>query len=143
MKRITALIFAAGLLLSVPAALHAEGIAPIITPNSTGINDGSFLTAPITGNCSGGTSGTCHAERGLIEPLFLKIGGLLTLLAGILAVFSIVINGIRYTTSGGDQAKTKTARSGIIAALVGVVISILAYTFIHFAQVAGGFISTL
>ena len=148
MKRyiLLALLITSTTFIPLPAQAGTDS-APVIAPavdanKAKDIENGSFYTGPITGKCSDGTF-TCHGEKVIIESLFLKIGGILSLLVGILAVFGVVINGIRYITSAGDPTKAKTARSGILAALIGVIIAILAYTFIHFAQVAGGFLSGL
>ena len=145
MKRyiLLVLLIAGATFIPLPAQAATDS-APTIAPSvdASKIDDGTYFTDPIKGKCTDGTS-TCHGEQPAIEFIFLKIGGILTLLVGILAVFGVVINGIRYITSAGDAAKAKTARGGILAALIGVIIAILAYTFIHFAQVAGGFLSGL
>lgn len=57
-------------------------------------------------------------------------GNILTIIIILSAVGSLVfliIGGIKWVTSGGDKAKIAQARSTIIAALVGLVISLLAY----------------
>ena len=49
----------------------------------------------------------------------------------IIAIFTclvfMVIGGIKWITSGGDEAKIKAARSTIVAALVGLVIAVCAF----------------
>ena len=145
MKRVIMLLLliAGAMFIPLPAQADTSSV-PVIAPavDASKIDDGSYYTDPIKGKCTDGTT-TCHGEQAIIESLFLKIGGILTLLVGILAVFGVVINGIRYITSAGDAAKAKTARGGIFAALIGVIITILAYSFIHFAQSAGGYLSGL
>lgn len=57
------------------------------------------------------------------------IEGLLTrvyIAAGIVAVIVIIIGGIRYTTSNGDAAQTKSAKNTILYAVVGLIVIIMA-----------------
>ena len=51
---------------------------------------------------------------------------------GILAVIMIIVGGVMYTTSAGDQAKVTKAKNIIIYGLVGLVIAILAYAIVSF-----------
>jgi len=53
-------------------------------------------------------------------------------IAGILAVVMVIIGGVRYTTSGGDQAAVTKAKNTILYGIVGLVISILAYAIVNF-----------
>ena len=51
---------------------------------------------------------------------------------GILAVVVVIIGGIQYTTSGGDQAAVTKAKNTILYGIVGLVIAILAYAIVNF-----------
>ena len=53
-------------------------------------------------------------------------------IVGILAVIFIVVAGIRYTTSGGDPAKTKAAQQTLTYAIVGLIVAALAFAITHF-----------
>jgi hypothetical protein len=55
-----------------------------------------------------------------------------TFIIGAVSVLAIIIGGIRYVTSGGDQANIKAAKDTILYAVVGVVVAMLAYTIVHF-----------
>lgn len=57
----------------------------------------------------------------------------LTLVAGLLAVIYLIWSGIQYITSQGDAAKATKARSGIINAIIGVIIIFAAYYIIFVA----------
>ena len=64
------------------------------------------------------------------------VGGIVQVLIiiGILvALFFLIYGGIRYTTSGGERAKTEASRQMIIAALVGLAISLAAYGILNVA----------
>jgi len=52
---------------------------------------------------------------------------LILILAIILSLFFLIWGGIRYISSGGDKGKVVQARSTLTAAIVGLVISLLAY----------------
>lgn len=51
---------------------------------------------------------------------------------GALAVLMIVVSGLRYITAGGDSAKTSSARSQLIYALIGLVIAGMAEVIVNF-----------
>ena len=51
---------------------------------------------------------------------------------GILAVVMVIIGGIQYTTSAGDQAAVTKAKNTILYGIVGLVIAILAYAIVNF-----------
>lgn len=57
---------------------------------------------------------------------------LLSYIAGIIAVFMIILAGVRYTTSGGDPNKVGGAKTALIYALVGLAIAALAQFLTHF-----------
>lgn len=54
----------------------------------------------------------------------------LLIIAGIIAVIMIIIGGIRYTTSNGDQADVKAAKDTILYSVVGLVVTIAAYSIV-------------
>ena len=51
---------------------------------------------------------------------------------GILAVVMVIIGGVKYTTSGGDQSAVTSAKNTILYGIVGLVIAILAYAIVNF-----------
>jgi cytochrome bd-type quinol oxidase subunit 2 len=58
-----------------------------------------------------------------------KIMGVLT---GVASIFYIIISGLRYITSGGDPAKTKSAREGIIYSAIGLGVAMVAGIIVQF-----------
>jgi len=54
------------------------------------------------------------------------------ILAAVVAVGFLVINGIKYMTSAGDTGKTEEAQKGIASALIGLVICIAAAVIVNF-----------
>ena len=57
--------------------------------------------------------------------------------AGVVAVIIIIIAGLFYTLSGGNESQTKTAREAIIYAGVGLVVIMMAFAITGF--IAGRF----
>lgn len=60
------------------------------------------------------------------------ITNILMFVLGAIAVIVIVIGGIRYATSGGDQTQVTSAKNTILYAVVGIVVAILAYAIVNF-----------
>ncbi len=56
----------------------------------------------------------------------------LLMIAGAVAVIMIIVGGIQFALSAGDDGKTKTARSIIANAVIGLVITILAFAIVNF-----------
>lgn len=52
--------------------------------------------------------------------------------AALVALFFLIWGGIKWIMSGGDKGKVETARSTIIAALIGLVITFLAFFLLSF-----------
>lgn len=86
--------------------------------------------------CSGAaaSSSFCQESSNTSDPItgqngngiVLFVARLMILAAGVAAVIVIILAGLTYVTSGGDPAKTETAKKTILYALVGLVVIILA-----------------
>ena len=81
-------------------------------------------------NCKTGTdNGTCLTNLPQVDAGNSSLQNLLGILFGVLAavaVLIIVIQGIKFVLSSGDPQKAADARKGIIYALVGLAVSLLA-----------------
>jgi len=51
----------------------------------------------------------------------------------LVAFIYLIINGFKYITAGGDAAKATEARNGVLNAIIGVVIVLMAYVILKFA----------
>lgn len=51
---------------------------------------------------------------------------------GAVSVIMIVVGGIKYTTSNGDSNAVKSAKDTILYAIIGVVVSLLAFAIVNF-----------
>ncbi len=58
-------------------------------------------------------------------------------IAGLLAVIFVMIGGVMYSTSGGDEKRVVKARGAILNAVVGLVLVSLAYVIVKY--IAGKF----
>jgi hypothetical protein len=55
-----------------------------------------------------------------------------TFIIGAVSVLMIIVGGIRYVTSNGDDSQVKSAKNTILYSVVGVVVAMLAYAIVHF-----------
>lgn len=83
---------------------------------------------------------TDSAAQGRLNGVVGKITDVLSYIIGGLAVIMIVVSGIRFMTAGGDSAKVESAKSGIMYALIGIVIVALAQIIVRYVvnRAAGG-----
>ena len=83
-------------------------------------------------------AGTDHEGTSLFAAggIFETVTNILLFLIGAIAVIMLVIGGIRYVVSGGDQAAVTSAKNTILYAIVGIVVAFLAYAAVQF--VIGG-----
>lgn len=73
---------------------------------------------------AGGKAVDANSLVGFIINLFVVIGIILSLIF-------LLYGGVRWVVSGGDKAKVDSARSTIVAAIVGLIIVILAWIIIN------------
>lgn len=85
----------------------------------------------------GGTnnSSVCAASNDKLfgpNSIWTRILDTFTFVIGSISVLVIIIGGIRYVTSGGDQAGITSAKNTILYAVIGVVVALMAYSIVHF-----------
>lgn len=122
---VLAFAFAAPAAQALPACTGAAGevpgsCSPATTNAKNSVNEG------ITAAGGAGTTGSTLTD------LVKKIIGVLLFVGGAVAVIMIIVGGIRYITSNGDQAHVKAAKDTIMYAVVGLVVAILAYAIVQF-----------
>lgn len=64
--------------------------------------------------------------------IFQDITNILLFLVGAISVIMIIIGGLRYVVSGGESSAVSAAKNTILYAIVGLVVSMLAYAIIAF-----------
>lgn len=78
--------------------------------------------------------------RELIGPdgVFTKISNTILYIVGIISVIMLIWGGVRYILSGGDNKKVTDAKNTILYAIIGLIISILAFAIVNFVLNAIG-----
>jgi len=91
-------------------------------------------------NCGGGggaQTALCGATQSDDFPTIVKnVINLLLLVIGMIAVIMIIIGGIRYVTSNGDQNQITGAKNTILYAVIGLVVAIMAFAIVNFVITA-------
>lgn len=68
-----------------------------------------------------------NLDANRIGPIISSVVTILLIGAALIALFFLIFGGIRWITSGGDKAKVESARGTIIASIIGLIISLLAF----------------
>lgn len=118
MKQILATIITLGTLLSGVMLVQPAGAAPV-----------DILNNPQS--CQGNTS-ICGDSGDGVFGLIKTIINVLLIVGSVVAVIMIIVGGITYTTSAGDPAKVKKAKDTVLYSIVGLVVSILAFSVVNF-----------
>lgn len=77
------------------------------------------------------------AERTFSTVLGFAMNWVLAIVA-IIAFIYLIMSGVNYITAGGDSEKATKARSGILNAIIGIVVVVLAYFILNFATNLAG-----
>jgi multisubunit Na+/H+ antiporter MnhB subunit len=64
--------------------------------------------------------------------IFQTVVNILLFLVGAVAVIMLVIGGLRYVTSNGDQNAVTGAKNTIMYAIIGIIVAFLAYAAVNF-----------
>lgn len=78
---------------------------------------------------SAGCNGTANGLPTVIKSIISAIIAVL----GLVAVIYIIIGGVNYMTANGDTSKLEKAKKTILYALIGLVVSALAFVIVQFA----------
>lgn len=109
----------------------ALGVSAVV-PATVGAVDCSSTDLSISSgaDCAKGTgqSDNLFGEGGIFQ----KVTNILLFLVGAISVIMLIIGGIRYVVSGGDQAAVTSAKNTILYAIVGIVVAFLAYAAVAF-----------
>ncbi len=96
-----------------------------LEPGATGFNvvrDGLCETAGATGGAQLFGAGS----------IFERIIGILLFLVGAISVVMLIVGGIRYILSAGDQNAVTGAKNTIMYAVIGIVVAVVAYGIVNF-----------
>jgi hypothetical protein len=115
MRKIKLYITAAimGLTLSGPILVPTVAYASASCPAAT-TSKGQVLSGlGATGN---------HCDASSFKNTVANAVGILSVIAGIVAVIMIIISGFRYITSGGESSRVAAAKNSLIYALIGIAV---------------------
>jgi hypothetical protein len=103
-------------------------------PGGLGNSAGNEAINSVGGNNTGLT------DKGIFEPdgIVPTVINIILYIVGIIAVIMLIVGGIMYATSAGDEKKVTTAKATIVAALIGLAVAILAWTLVNFVFVSIG-----
>ena len=116
----------AGILTVPTLALGVAALAPAAdTANAqpTGIQTGRNAAKP-----SENVPTTFTGSGGV----FTTVANILLFIVGAVAVIMLIIGGVRYTISGGDQGQVTAAKNTILYAVIGIAVAIFAYAIVNF-----------
>ena len=120
----------AGFTLVVPALVLG---LTLVTPN---VAHAQNCTDVAAGGIGSGAD--CAKPTGAAENLFgdgsifNTVTNILLFLIGAVSVVMLIIGGIRYVVSGGDQGAVTSAMNTILYAIIGIVIAFLAFAAVRF-----------
>lgn len=121
MKRfITTFLIGGALLMSTAAFAGVLAATPAAAQN------------PMKDQVTKGTQATGTDTSTSFEGGIKQIVNVLLFLIGAISVVVIIIGGIMYVVSAGDSNTTKRAKDTILYAVVGLIISLLAYAIVNF-----------
>lgn len=106
-----------GVVAATPVAVHAQECNV-----SGGIDAGANCAKPT------GAQSNLFGEGGIFQ----TITNILLFLIGAISVIMLIIGGIRYVVSGGDQGAITSAKNTILYAIVGIVVAFLAFAAVSF-----------
>lgn len=106
----------------------------------------SLLFAPLAAAFDLSMSDGASAARGIDQAtslfgntgIFTTVSNVMLFIVGAISVIMVVVGGLRYVISGGNTTNVGTAKNTILYAVVGLIISLLAYAIINF--VIGSFV---
>ncbi len=114
-----------GGVLGLSATAFAAGCT-IESGNSTAVNN---LTNPLSDG-SACAKGNGQGEN--LNNIFKTVTNILLFVVGAVAVIMLIIGGLRYVTSNGDQNAVTGAKNTIMYAIIGIVVAFLAFAAVNF-----------
>jgi len=134
----------AGIAIVAGAVAGVVLISPVGTTTTVGVVHAQFDTngskLPLATNNTNLSTAT-NGKDAIIHLANSAIS-LILLIVGIVAVFYLIYCGFQYLTAGGDAAKVKEARAGIVNAVIGIIIILSAFLIVRFAASLGNTVAS-
>ncbi len=119
---------------SIKKGLLALAVVPVLALAVSFVSGGAAsavdltLTGGATAARGDGQTDNLFSEGGIFQ----TVTNILLFLVGAISVIMLIIGGIRYVVSGGDQAAVTSAKNTILYAIVGIVVAFLAFAAVQF-----------
>jgi hypothetical protein len=115
-------------------------LIPLLVPALALIGSLAFAGAQPVAAFDGGIQDGANSAQGKDQPeelfgesgVFKTVTNVMLYIVGAVSVIMLIIGGIRYVVSGGDQNAVTGAKNTILYAIVGIVVSILAFAAVNF-----------
>ena len=113
-----------------PATVHAQAGGN----NNNAQNDCNSVTSGIShgADCAKPTNAPSNLFGA--NSIFVTITNILLFIIGAIAVIMLIIGGVRYVVSAGDQNAVTSAKNTILYAIIGIVVAFLAYAAVNFVS---------
>lgn len=121
-KYITRIITSFALVATVVVAPLAS-VSPAFAANNT-------VDQACAGVHAAGGNGSCGTDA--FEGFLGKIVNILIFIIGAISVIMIIVGGLRYVLSGGDQNSIKAGKDTVLYAVIGLLVSMMAYAIVKF-----------
>jgi len=100
----------------------------------------NLLYAPLTGAFNMSIGDGAALARGTDQAtslfgatgIFTTVSNVMLFIVGAISVIMVIIGGLRYVISGGNSSNVTAAKNTILYAVVGLVVSIMAFAIINF-----------
>lgn len=121
--------------LVVGLALAFVAVLTPLVPTATAACDPNSVSGGVAGGVECANPGGVPVQLFGDGSIFNTIVNAILYIVGIVCVIMIIVGGIRYATSSGDQAQVTTAKNTIMYAIIGLVVAILAYAIVNWVLV--------
>lgn len=112
-----------------PVAMPATAV--YAQNNAKAICEGSGGTWTLNADAPSG--GVCSSEDGRTVPgTIQQLTDVLMFIVGAIAVLMIIIGGVRYVLSAGDQTALTSAKNTILYSVIGLIVAFTAYAIVRF-----------
>lgn len=119
MKKFKMMILSALAVLTVGLAVSPVALAASCTTAAQCVKDGV--------NAPGPTGGPTD-----VNTVFKSVTNILLFVLGAIAVIMIIIGGIKYVLSQGDQSALTSAKNTILYSVIGLIVALVAYGIVNF-----------
>ncbi|MDB5160615.1 MAG: rane protein of unknown function [Candidatus Saccharibacteria bacterium] len=94
---------------------------------------GAHAIDAIADQCKGVTdSAVCAKQGSNANDIIKTVINVLLFIVGAISVVMLIVGGLLYTTSAGDSARVTRAKNTVMYAIVGLVVSFLAFAIVNY-----------